>query len=129
MSGPHVDFDGVWKRFRRGDVHDSLRDLVPAFVRRVMRGGAPLQPEDARYFWALRDVSFHVGAGEAPGIIGPNGAGKSTVLKLLSRVLGPTLGNCAGHGWARALIEVSAGFHPGPTGKENCYPQAASLGL
>ena len=129
MSGPHVDFDGVWKRFRRGDVHDSLRDLVPAFVRRVMRGGAPLQPEDARYFWALRDVSFHVGAGEALGIIGPNGAGKSTVLKLLTRVLGPTLGNCAVHGRAGALIEVSAGFHPDLTGKENVYLQGAIMGM
>ena len=27
---PGVDFDHVWKKFRRGEVHDSLRDLIPA---------------------------------------------------------------------------------------------------
>ncbi len=45
-------------------------------------------------FWALREVSFKVGPGDALGIIGPNGAGKSTVLKTLTRILRPTLGSC-----------------------------------
>ena len=30
MSRPAVVFDGVWKKFRRGERHDSLRDLIPA---------------------------------------------------------------------------------------------------
>ena len=32
MSRPAVVFDGVWKKFRRGERHDSLRDLIPGSV-------------------------------------------------------------------------------------------------
>ena len=32
MSQCPVVFEGVWKKFQRGERHDSLRDLVPALV-------------------------------------------------------------------------------------------------
>ena len=67
--------------------------------------------------------------GEALGIIGPNGAGKSTALKLLTRILRPTLGHCHVRGRVGALIEISAGFHPDLTGRENLYLQGAILGM
>lgn len=35
---------------------------------------------------ALKDLSFHVEAGEAVGIIGPSGSGKSTLIQLLLRL-------------------------------------------
>src|SRR5262245_44531444 len=97
MAEPAVLFDRVWKKFRRGEHHDSLRDLVPALCRRLFRAraAAGLSREE---FWAVRDVSFAVGQGESLGIIGPNGAGKSTILKLLTRILKPTSGRCAVHG-------------------------------
>ena len=43
-------------------------------------------------FWALRDVSFSVGQGEAVGLVGGNGQGKSTLLKLIAGVLLPDEG-------------------------------------
>src|SRR5262249_6661739 len=119
-----VVFDGVWKKFRRGERHDSLRDLVPAMASRLLRR----QPADAlsdQEFWAVRDVSFEVGPGEALGIIGPNGAGKSTILKLLTKILRPTRGPIAIEGRVGALSEVAAGFHPGPTGPANVYLHGA----
>ena len=127
MSQPVVRFDGVWKEFRRGDVHDSLRDLVPAALRRIT-GRAP-RVRDGRTFWALRDLSFDIRPGEVLGIIGPNGAGKSTTLKLLNRIIEPTRGHALVHGKIGALIEVSAGFHPDLSGRQNVFLQGAIMGM
>jgi lipopolysaccharide transport system ATP-binding protein len=123
-----VVFEGVWKKFRRGERHDSLRDLVPALMSRLTGRRRPAGLDKSE-FWALRDVSFAVGPGEALGIIGPNGAGKSTTLKLLTKILRPTKGRMAVKGRAGALIEVAAGFHPDLTGRENVYLQGAIMGM
>jgi ABC-type polysaccharide/polyol phosphate transport system ATPase subunit len=125
VAEPRIVFDRVWKRFRRGERHDSLRDLVPAALRRL--AGRPAV--DADGFWALRDVAFEVRPGEALGIIGANGAGKSTVLKILTRILRPTRGRCVVRGRVGALIEVAAGFHADLTGRENVYLQGAIMGM
>ncbi len=129
MTSPSIEFDNVWKKFQRGELHDSLRDLIPAMARRLV-GRAPKKEELSQgEFWAVRDVSFSVRPGEALGIIGPNGAGKSTILKLLTQILTPTRGRCMIHGRAGALIEVSAGFHPDLTGRENIFLQGAIMGM
>lgn len=120
--------DGVWKKFRKGELFDSLRDALPALgaklIGRQNRGVA-----GSRDFWALKDISFAVKRGEALGIIGHNGAGKSTILKLLTGLLKPTRGAIAVNGSLSALIEVGAGFHPDLTGRENIYLNGAILGL
>jgi lipopolysaccharide transport system ATP-binding protein len=126
---PGIEFHHVWKKFRRGEVHDSLRDLVPAMAKRLA-GRAPRRDELGKSdFWALRDVDFTIGPGEALGIIGPNGAGKSTALKLLTRILRPTRGWCEVRGRVGALIEIAAGFHPDLTGRENVFLQGAIIGM
>jgi lipopolysaccharide transport system ATP-binding protein len=125
---PIVVFDNVSKKFRRGERHSSLRDLVPSLVRGVFRR-ANHERLGAQEFWALEHVSFQVERGEALGIIGANGAGKSTTLKLLTRILKPTSGFCAARGRLGALIEVAAGFHPDLTGRENVYLQGAIMGM
>jgi ABC-type polysaccharide/polyol phosphate transport system ATPase subunit len=124
-----VVFDHVWKKFHRGEVHDSLRDLIPAVARRIMGKGPPRAELHEGDFWALRDVSFEVKPGEALGIIGSNGAGKSTILKTLTKILRPTRGSCAVHGRVGALIEIAAGFHQDLTGRENVFLQGAIMGM
>jgi lipopolysaccharide transport system ATP-binding protein len=128
MAQAPVVFNGVWKKFRRGERHDSLRDLIPSMARRMLgrTRSAELEQEE---FWAIKDVSFEVQPGEALGIIGPNGSGKSTTLKLLTRILRPTRGNCAIRGRIGALIEIAAGFHPDLTGRENVFLQGAIMGM
>ncbi|MBK5187293.1 MAG: ABC transporter ATP-binding protein [Gemmatimonadaceae bacterium] len=129
MTAASVSFRHVWRKFRYGEVHNSLRDLLPALGRRLIgrgRRAADLQSGD---FWALRDVTFTVQPGEALGIIGPNGAGKSTILKLLTRIVRPTRGACSVSGRIGALIELSAGFHPDLTGRENVFLQGSIMGM
>jgi len=58
-----IVFEGIWKRFQRGEQHDSLRDLLPAIARMLLGRKPPLRGD--RDFWALRDVSFEVSAGQA----------------------------------------------------------------
>ena len=124
-----VEFDAVWKKFRTGELHNRLRDFIPAMVSRAFRA----RPVDGALgggeFWAVRDVSFTLGPGDALGIIGPNGAGKSTVLKLLTRILRPTHGRCLTQGRVGVLTEVAAGFHPDLTGRENIFLQGAIMGM
>jgi len=129
MADIVLQFDHVWKRFKKGELsHDSLRDLIPDIGKKMFSKKSKEKLQE-REFWAVKDVSFDVKAGEALGIIGPNGAGKSTVLKLLSRILKPNRGNIVVHGRLSALIEIGAGFHPDLTGRENIYLNGAILGM
>lgn len=124
-----LHFDQIWKKFRRGEKkHDSLRDLIPAVAKNLFKIRRRKELRDQE-FWAIKDVSFQVGRGEALGIIGPNGAGKSTVLKLLSGIMRPDRGRIAVNGRLSALIEVGAGFHQDLTGRENIYLNGAILGM
>lgn len=124
---PPVQFSHVTKRFRRGTRTDSLRDLVPTLARTLFGRRAPTSQGEA--FLALDDVSFSVEPNEVVGVIGPNGAGKSTLLRLLTGLLQPDAGTVTVRGRIGALIELSAGFHPDLTGRENVFLQGAILGL
>ncbi len=128
MSDVALQMEHVYKKFRKGEIYNSLRDLLPALTGRVFRQ-QELGASDRQEFWALQDLSFEVKRGEAFGIIGHNGAGKSTALKILSRIMKPSKGRMVVNGRLSALIEVAAGFHQDLTGRENIFLHGTILGM
>ena len=75
------------------------------------------------------DVSFEIKKGETVALFGRNGAGKSTILKMITGVCFPTSGQIDVNGRVSALLELTSGFDPEFTGKENIYLKGQLLGL
>lgn len=128
--GHPIEFKGVSKKFRKGEKLYALRDVIPHLFKSGFSRSSELKDGlGENEFWAVKNVDFHVKKGEVLGIIGANGAGKSTILKLLSRLMAPDKGEIVIRGRLSAVIEVTAGFHPDFTGRENVYFNGAILGM
>jgi ABC-type polysaccharide/polyol phosphate transport system ATPase subunit len=78
--------------------------------------------------WALRDVSLHVGRGEAVGVVGANGAGKSTLLRLIGRILVPTTGRIVLRGHVASVLELGSALSPDLDGRDNIVLYGTLLG-
>ena len=98
-------------RFRRNRLrHRRISDVV-----RRQSGGARSE------FWALRNVSFQIPAGESVGIVGANGQGKSTLLRLVAGTLIPDEGWVRLTGGVAPLVNISGGFKNDLTVRDNLY--------
>jgi lipopolysaccharide transport system ATP-binding protein len=130
MSDVVVRASGLSKQYRIAvaEAYGTLRDTIMLGLKSFLRqnGGPRVRTEP---FWALKDVSFEVRKGEVLGVIGRNGAGKSSLLKILSRIVEPTLGQADIYGRVGSLLEVGTGFHQELTGRENIYLNGAILGM
>jgi ABC-type polysaccharide/polyol phosphate transport system ATPase subunit len=112
-----LEFAAVSKKYKLRGSARRMQWHKPPFFQKV--------PEK----WALQDVSFKVEQGEVLGIVGHNGAGKTTILKLLSSITTPSSGQIRVRGRLAALVEVSSGFHPELTGRENVFLHGSMLGM
>lgn len=120
MSNIHVENLSI--KFRI--YHDRSPSLKEYFANLFKRNGQTSYSD----FWAVKNVSFNINAGDRVGIVGHNGAGKSTLLKALCRVYESSDGKISVNGRIAPLLEIGAGFHPEFTGRENIYLNGSILG-
>src|SRR5579884_2029058 len=114
-----IDCQNVFKRFHHTAGQRLLRNHIMSWLR----------PRETEWFYALKNVSFHVDSGESLAIIGRNGAGKSTLLSIITGLARPDYGSIQINGRAAALLELGSGFHPDLNGAENVRLNAALLGF
>jgi ABC-2 type transport system ATP-binding protein len=119
LAPPVISSRGASVLFHRGRRHRSLRDLA-------YRRSGGVRTSD---FWAVRDVSFDIPAGEAVGVVGRNGQGKSTLLKLIAGVLLPDAGSVEVRGGVAPLIEITGGFVGDLTVRDNVALTAGLHGM
>ncbi|HTJ48650.1 MAG TPA: ABC transporter ATP-binding protein [Cyclobacteriaceae bacterium] len=121
---PILEIQDISKKFRISHQTGSYLNLRERVVNALK-----FEKNSTEDFWALKDISFEVQAGESIGIIGRNGAGKSTLLKILSKITPPTQGRIISRGRIASLLEVGTGFHPELTGRENIFFNGSLLGM
>ena len=117
MEGIVVKFDHVTKIYKL--FSNDKKRLLHTFFKKI-------KYKEKR---AVDDVSFEIRKGEAVALFGKNGAGKSTILKMITGVSFPTTGEITVNGRVSALLELTSGFDPEFTGRENIYLKGQLLGL
>lgn len=119
LSKPAIVFHNVTKSFKIKH-NDSFKEYFVSLVKRE---------KTSTVFNAVDNLNLVVPVGQSVALMGRNGSGKSTTLKLLSGVMRPDQGWIRTRGRIAGLIEVTAGFNPNLTGRDNIYLNAAILGM
>jgi len=114
---PIIEFVNVSKKYKL--YSGNRQKLASIFFKNVK-----VKTKDA-----VQNMSFSINRGESVALLGKNGAGKSTVLKMITEVCFPTEGEIIVRGRVSALLELTAGFDPELTGRENIYLKGTTLGL
>jgi teichoic acid transport system ATP-binding protein len=112
-----IEFKNVSKRYKlyRSDRHRFLG----IFSNRIKY----------KEVYANSHLTFTIKKGESVAAIGKNGAGKSTLLKMITGVVFPTTGRLIVNGRVSALLELTAGFDPEFTGRENVVLRGQIWGM
>ncbi len=118
--------DHIYKRYRKQSQQVSLRHEAQRLLARALRRNTGPTEEP---FWALRDVTFTIRAGESVALIGRNGAGKTTLFRVLCGITHASQGRATISGRFATLIALGAGFNMERTGRENIYLNAAIQGV
>lgn len=112
-----IEFKSVTKSYKL--YSSDKKRLLSAFFKNI-----PYKEKKA-----IDNLSFQIKRGEAVALFGRNGAGKSTILKMITGVTYPTKGEVIVNGRVSALLELTSGFDPELSGRENIYLKGQLMGL
>lgn len=119
--------ENVWKKYSR-DLKTSIKYAAKDLLSSSKKDSIQEDKLRKTEFWALSDVSFSLRRGEVLAVLGHNGAGKSTLLKCIAGKLRYDHGNISRKGELGHLLEMSAGFSPTMTGRDNIVVRGQLLG-
>jgi len=78
--------------------------------------------------WALHNIELNLKSGDSLAVIGRNGAGKTTLLKTMAQIYEPECGTVQTDGTIASLFDLSLGFLPEDSGRNNVYRKLLLMG-
>lgn len=118
-------------RLRDVNLHYASTAFRETSLKSMLASAITMRGDKARVvdIHALKNISLDIRAGERVGLLGHNGAGKSTFLKMVAGLYPISSGTCEVSGVVRSLFDLSLGFEPDATGRENILYRGLLLGL
>lgn len=123
MSQPHIHLQAV--NLHYASVAFKERSLKSLVARPFSKRNA----NEVKDVHALKNINLQITGGERVGLLGHNGAGKSTFLKTVAGLYPVSSGKVDVLGEVRSLFDLSLGFEPDATGRENILYRGLLLGL
>jgi lipopolysaccharide transport system ATP-binding protein len=123
MSQPHIHLHAV--NLHYASVAFKERSLKSLVARPFGKRNA----DEVKDVHALKNINLQITGGERVGLLGHNGAGKSTFLKTVAGLYPVSSGKVEVLGEVRSLFDLSLGFEPDATGRENILYRGLLLGL
>lgn len=123
MSQPHIHLQAV--NLHYASVAFKERSLKSLVARPFGKRNA----DEVKDVHALKNINLQITGGERVGLLGHNGAGKSTFLKTVAGLYPVSSGKVDVLGEVRSLFDLSLGFEPDATGRENILYRGLLLGL
>lgn len=124
MKQPYINLHAV-------DLHYAAVAFKERSLKSLLAGALKIGSKKAEVkdVHALKNISLQIRGGERVGLLGHNGAGKSTFLKTVAGLYPVSGGTVEVHGEVRSLFDLSMGFEPDATGRENILYRGLLLGL
>jgi len=110
-------------------LQSTNRSLKRRFVSTATGGRIARDAGEHVVVTALDDVSFSIGAGDRVALVGHNGSGKTTLLRSIAGVYEPVGGRLTVTGTISSLVDISIGFDPEATGRENVFLRGLVMGM